>query len=121
MAQGWRQYLEAGMQFGEMSRAQANKVVQQLVREGQVAEERAKSYVDELVDRSRRRTDDLTKLIQREIRKQLSALGLATKEDLARLERKLTTGAKKTSAKKSSAKKSGAKASSPKASGSGGT
>lgn len=90
MAQVWRQYLEAGMQAGEMTRAQAQRIVRQLVKEGQLAEERARSYVDELVTRSRKRTEDLRKVVRREIQGQLSALGLATKDDLAKLERKLS-------------------------------
>lgn len=90
MPQGWRQYLEAGMHAGEITRSQAQRIVRQLVKEGQVAESRARAYVDELVNRSRKRTDDLRKLVRKEIRSQLSSLGLATKQDLARLERKLT-------------------------------
>lgn len=98
MAQGWRQYLEAGMQAGEMTRSQAQRVVHQLVKEGQLAEERARSYVDELIDRSRKRTEELRKLVRREIQSQLSALGLATKDDLAKLERKLARASKTTRA-----------------------
>lgn len=109
MAQGWRQYFEAGMQVGEMTRGQAQKLVNQLVKEGQVAEERARSYVEELVKRSRKRTDDLTKLIRKEIQSQLSALGLATKDDLRRLERKLT---KSSTTKKSSSSRSSSRSTS---------
>lgn len=93
ISQGWKQYLEAGMQVREMSRAQAQRLVGQLVREGHVAEERAKSYVEEILERSRRRTTELTELVRREVRSQLSSLGLATKDDLERLERKLTKAA----------------------------
>jgi polyhydroxyalkanoate synthesis regulator phasin len=108
MAQGWRQYLEAGMQVGEMTRAQAQKLVQELVREGQLAESRARGYADELVKRSRKRTEELTKLVQREVGRQLSSLGLATKEDLAKLEKKLAkaTASKSTSNRSRPATKS---------------
>jgi polyhydroxyalkanoate synthesis regulator phasin len=112
MAQGWKQYLDAGMQFGDMSRAQAQKLVRQLVAEGQLAEGRAKGYVEELVERSRRRTDAITRLVQREVQRQLSALGLATKDDLARLERKLTKGSSRRPSSPT-AKKPGAKRSAP--------
>ena len=89
MAQSWRQLLDAGVQAGELTRAQAQRIVRQLVKEGQLAEERARSAVDELVARSRKRTDELRKLVRKEIQTQLSALGLATKQDIARLERKI--------------------------------
>lgn len=81
------------MQAREMTRAQAQRVVRQLVKEGQLAEGRARSYVDELLTRSRKRTEELRKLVRREIQSQLSALGLATKDDLAKLEGKLTKSA----------------------------
>jgi len=106
MAQGWRQYLEAGMQVGEMTRAQAQRLVRQLVKEGQVAEERARSYVDDIMARSRKRTDELTALVRREVAGQLSSLGLATKADLDALERKLTKGAKQPTQAKARAKAS---------------
>lgn len=89
MAQGWRHYLEAGMQVGEMTRAQAQRLAGQLVKEGQLAEERARAYVDELIDRSRHRAEDLRALVRREVEAQLSGLGLATKADVARLERRI--------------------------------
>lgn len=102
----WRQLLEAGMQVTEVTRAQAQRVVKQLVKEGQVAEERAKGYVDELVSRSRKRTEELTKLVRREIADQASALGLATQEDLKRLENKLTSSTPAQRSKSSKASKS---------------
>lgn len=97
------------MQVTEMTRAQAQRIVKQLVREGQVAEERAKGYVDELVSRSRKRTEELTKLVRREIAEQASALGLATQEDLKRLEKKLTSSKASKSAKSSKKSSTGSK------------
>lgn len=118
----WRQLLEAGMQVTEVTRAQAQRIVKQLVQEGQVAEERAKNYVDELVSRSRKRTEELTKLVRREIADQASALGLATQEDLKRLEKKLTSGqASKRSRSSSGSKQSSKSSTSAKASKSGST
>lgn len=117
MAQPWKQVVEASMQAREMTRAQAQRLVKQLVREGQVAEEKAKGYVDELVERSRRRTDDLRTMIQREIRSQLSSLGLATKDDLARLEEKLakSSGASTAGKRSGGASRSGTSKGSSKA------
>ena len=68
--------------------------------------------VDEVVEMSRRRSDDLRKIVQTEVQRQLGALGLATKADLAALERRLTRAnreAKKTSPTKKAAKKAPAK------------
>lgn len=107
MAPVWKQYLEAGMQVTEMTRSQARRLVQQLVHEGQVAQGRAKGYVDDLVEQSRKRTEALTALIRREIKQQLSALGLVTKDDLAKLEKKLTKKIDTVGATTSSSKRSG--------------
>src|SRR5262249_2062634 len=65
-----------------------------LVAQGQIARDQVSATVDELVDLSRRRTEDLRKMVQKEVSRQLSALGIATKADLARLERRLTKAAR---------------------------
>ncbi|HET9728642.1 MAG TPA: hypothetical protein VFR41_04430 [Acidimicrobiia bacterium] len=92
------------MQFTEMRRSQARAIASDLVNQGHLAREQVASAVDEIVELSRRRTDDLRKLVRHEVSRQLGGLGLATKADLARLERRLTKGVAKS--KSSPAKKS---------------
>ena len=94
MAQGpdWKQLIETGMSFTEMRRSQARKFVADLVAQGQLAQDRAAATVDEVLEASRRRREDLRSLVQTEIQRQVHALGIATRDDLARLERKLTAG-----------------------------
>src|SRR5689334_15641844 len=77
------------MSLGSLTRHQAERVTQQLVRGGELAQERAQVYVDELLDRSRKQSDQLLALVRKEIRTQLTHLGLATKADLAALEARL--------------------------------
>jgi polyhydroxyalkanoate synthesis regulator phasin len=103
----WKRYLEAGMQFTEMRRSQARAFVNDLVKQGHLAREQMSAAADEVMELSRRRTDELRKIVQKEVQRQLGSLGLATKADLARLERRLTKATRE--AKKSPAKKSGAK------------
>ena len=114
----WKQALEAGMQFTELRRSQARALARDLVAQGRLAREQTSAAVDELVEFSRRRADELRRLVQAEVRRQLGVVGLATKADLAALERRLTKSArpakkspakKKGSAKKKPAKKGGAK------------
>src|SRR3954466_7931790 len=100
----WQQYLDAGRTWTEMTRAQAESVVRDLVKAGELQQQRAKKAVDELLERSRKNADELRKLVRHEIQSQISGLGIATKEDLARLERKLS----KTSSSKSAPKKAAA-------------
>lgn len=102
----WKQFLEAGMQFTEMRRAQARRIAGDLVASGQLARDQVQTAVDDILEMSRRRSDDLREIVRSEVRRQLGVLGLATKSDLAALERKLTTSAaKKAPAQKAVAKK----------------
>jgi polyhydroxyalkanoate synthesis regulator phasin len=104
MPQGpdWKQLLEAGMNVTELGRAQARQIVADLVSQGQLAQDRATSAVDEVIEMSRRRREELRAFVQAEIRRQVGALGIATKDDLAKLERKIaaTAPAKSTRAAK---------------------
>jgi len=115
----WKRVLETGMQFTELRRSQARAIVSDLVAQGQVARDQMGAAVDEVLDMSRRRSEDLRKVVQHEVQRQLGSLGLATKSDLSALERRLTranreakkTGpAKKSSSGKKSASKSASKA-----------
>ncbi|MDQ1380590.1 MAG: hypothetical protein QOJ71_1309 [Actinomycetota bacterium] len=81
--------METGMQFTELRRSQARAIVVELVAQGHLARDQMSAAVDEVVDMSRRRSDDVRKLVQHEVQRQLGALGLATKTDLAALERRL--------------------------------
>jgi polyhydroxyalkanoate synthesis regulator phasin len=88
-APDWQRVLEAGMQFTEMRRTQARAVANDLVAQGHLARDQVATAVDDIVDMSRRRTDDLRKIVRKEVQRQLSALGVATKSDLAKLERRI--------------------------------
>ncbi len=115
-APDWKQLLDTGMQFTEMRRSQARAIARDLVAQGHLARDQMSAAVDELLELSRRRTEDLRKIVQKEVQRQLSSLGLATKADLARLERRLaraTREAKKEPGKKKSAKKAAAQKASP--------
>src|SRR4029079_4555971 len=103
----WQEYLDTGRTWTEMTRKQAETVGQDLVKRGERTQERGKKAADELLDRSRKNAEQLRKTIRKEIQSQISAIGIATKDDLARLERKLT---KSTAAKKSAPAKKAAAA-----------
>ncbi len=118
----WKRVLETGMEFTELRRSQARAIVRDLVAQGHLAREQMGTAVDEVVEMSRRRSEDLRKVVQHEVQRQLGVLGLATKADLNALERRLTranreaTKKKKTGpAKKSSSSKKAAPKAAPKA------
>jgi len=108
----FQRYLEAGRAFTEMTRDQAESIVKDLVKAGELQQKRAKKTVDELLDRSRKNAEELRKAVRSELQSQIGALGIATKDDLAKLERKLTGATKKAAAKKTTAKKAGSSSSS---------
>jgi polyhydroxyalkanoate synthesis regulator phasin len=112
-ASDWRRVLETGMQFTELRRSQARAIVSDLVAQGHLARDQMSGAVDDVLEMSKRRSDDLRRMVQGEVQRQLGSFGLATKADLAALERRLTRvnrEAKKTAPKK---KKSAAKKSAP--------
>jgi polyhydroxyalkanoate synthesis regulator phasin len=73
---GWKRYVEAGALLGQVTRARAEEIVRELVSTGDVQREQAQRWVDELVERSRRTSEDLVNLIRSEVAAQLTALGL---------------------------------------------
>jgi polyhydroxyalkanoate synthesis regulator phasin len=87
-----RRYLDAGMAFTQLTRARAEGIVKDLVKAGEVQREQTQDRVEDLLERSRKNTDALRDLVRKEIREQLASIGLATKDDIARLERKLGGG-----------------------------
>jgi polyhydroxyalkanoate synthesis regulator phasin len=111
-----KRYLDAGMQFTQLTQRRAEAIVKDLVKAGEIQAEQTQSMVTELVERSRKNTERFVEQVRAEIRQQFKTLGVATKDDIARLERRIddlrrASGgtAKKSTAKKSTAKKSTAK------------
>ena len=99
-----KRYLDAGMAFTALTRARAEEIVKDLVKRGELRREQVQEQVDDLLDRSRQNTEALVGVVRKEIADQLGNLGLATKEDIKRLEAKIAgkaPGATKAVAKKS--------------------
>jgi polyhydroxyalkanoate synthesis regulator phasin len=108
-------FLEAGADFSGVTRTEARRRAKVLIREGQLAQERAQAFVEELVETSRRRAEELAEAMRNEVQRQIGVLGIATKTDLARLEAKLSGRAapKKAAKKKAPAKKAAKKKKAP--------
>jgi histone H1/5 len=106
MPQGpdWKQFLEAGMQFTAMTRAQAQRRARELVREGQLAQERMQSFVEELLETSRQRAEEFTDIVRKEVARQLRAMGISA-GGARKATKKKAAGKKKAAKKKASTKK----------------
>jgi polyhydroxyalkanoate synthesis regulator phasin len=115
----FRQFLDAGMQFSQLTQRRAEAIVKDLVKTGEVQAEQAQATVAEFVERSRLNSEKFFEQVRAEIRQQLKVLGVATKADLAKVEKRAAgAGASATStastAKKTTAKKTTATKSTPK-------
>jgi polyhydroxyalkanoate synthesis regulator phasin len=122
----FRRYLDAGSTFTQITRTRAEELVQELVKSGALQRKEAKARVDELIERSRKSSEQLIQVVRDEVASQMSALGISSIEDLARQVATLlnrstdlvrgqekaaatTAPAKKAPAKKTAAKKAPAK------------
>ncbi|MGH2699268.1 MAG: phasin family protein [Actinomycetota bacterium] len=102
----------------ELTRNRAETIVRDLINSGDLPGGQASQAVRDLMERSRQNRDEILNLIRSEIRNQVEAIGLASKRDVERLERRIArledrpaapTTAKKThkkTAKKASKKSS---------------
>jgi len=85
----FRRSFDAGMSFVDLTRERAEAVVKEWVDAGDLGRGKAKKAVDDLLDRSHRLTEELRSFVRREIGEQVAALGVATRDDLARLEARI--------------------------------
>jgi polyhydroxyalkanoate synthesis regulator phasin len=107
----WKRVLETGMNFTEVRREQAHRIASDLVSQGQLARDQLGAAVDEIVDTSKRRSEEFRSVVRAEVHRQLRLLGLEGKglegegdadDDH---EAKLRTGSTKNGAKRAPAKK----------------
>jgi DNA-binding protein HU-beta len=104
-----KRYLDAGANFTELTQRRAEAIVKDLVKTGEVQAEQAQQAVQDLVDRSRRSTEKFLELVRHEVRAQVASLGLASKKELARLEKRIDSLNPRSAARKAPAKKAPAK------------
>lgn len=81
--------LDAGISFVGITRERAEAVVKEWVDAGDLGKGKAKKAVEDLVDRSHRASEELRTFVRREIADQLAALGVATSDDITRLETRI--------------------------------
>ncbi len=73
----------------EVSRERAEKIIGDLARRGETRTKDIQKAARDLADRSARNQRDLARLIQKEIKRQIETLGLATRDDVGRLQRRM--------------------------------
>ena len=93
----WKQYWQAGMEATEVTRKRAEKLVRDLVKSGEVQAQEAGTRVEELLERSRKSTEDFAERVRVEVQKQMEALGLV--QPVKQTAKKASAAAKKTAKK----------------------
>jgi polyhydroxyalkanoate synthesis regulator phasin len=98
----------------ELTKGRAEKIVKDLVKEGEVRRKQASSVVKELMETSRANRKELVRFVRAEMQNQIESMGLATKRDVERLERRVArmevnlaeaSSPRKTTARKTSSRK----------------
>lgn len=120
-----KRYLDAGLAFTALTQARAEALVKDLVKAGEVQADQARDAVTELLERSRKNSEKLLDTVRKEVRGQITNLGLASQADLDRIEKRISSllgsvatpatrtatpakrAAKKATAKRAPAKKAG--------------
>lgn len=82
-------YIAAGLALLALTQQKAEAVLKDVSTSGETAVVRAQKAAEWLAERGRKGTDELLEVVRREIRDQIRALNLATKDDIARLEARL--------------------------------
>lgn len=115
----WQRYVDAAGSLTQTTRKRAESIVRGLVKQGEIASDRAEKAVDDLLNRSEENRRAVVSIVRTETERAVARLGLARQAEVDRLAERVEkleqhTGVKKSSGKKSASKKSSAKKSSAK-------
>jgi polyhydroxyalkanoate synthesis regulator phasin len=118
----FQRYLDVGIAFTNLTRAKAEELVAELVKNGEFQSHDARARVDELLERSRAGREVVTAVVRSEVTRQLESVGITSLEDVAQQVASLigraaeagkaasgTTSAKQAAPTKAAAKKAAAK------------
>jgi polyhydroxyalkanoate synthesis regulator phasin len=84
-----RQYFEAWVTMGEVTRERAEEIVRQLVEAGDIQREHFEAWVERLLEQAEANARAVAEIVRTELGKQLASLGLVSRSDVARLEARL--------------------------------
>jgi polyhydroxyalkanoate synthesis regulator phasin len=82
-----RKYVEAGREA--LSPGKAQDIARSLAKQGEIRRDQVSGLARDLVTWSRKNRDRLQELIGREVKKQVTRMGVATKEDIDSLKRRV--------------------------------
>jgi polyhydroxyalkanoate synthesis regulator phasin len=86
---GREQYLQALAGLSELTRVQAERVAGLLAKQGEVQSAQVNRVAEDLLRRTQKNREIMTRLIQREVKRQLGVLGMASRDEVARLQQRV--------------------------------
>ena len=89
MASGREQYLQALASLSDLTRTQADRVAALLAKQGEVQSAQVGRVAEDLMRRTQKNREIMTRLVQREVKRQLGVLGMATRDEVARLQQRV--------------------------------
>lgn len=89
MASGREQYFQALASLSDLTRAQAERVAGLLAKQGEVQSAQVGRVAEDLMRRTQKNREIMTRLVQREVKRQLGVLGMATRDEVARLQQRV--------------------------------
>jgi polyhydroxyalkanoate synthesis regulator phasin len=89
VASGREQYMQALASLSDLTRVQAERVAGLLAKQGEVQSAQVGRVAEDLMRRTQKNREIMTRLVQREVKRQLGVLGMATRDEVARLQQRV--------------------------------
>ena len=83
------QYLQALASHSDLTRTQAERVASLLAKQGEVQSAQVNRVAEDLMRRTQKNREIMTRLVQREVKRQLGVLGMASRDEVARLQQRV--------------------------------
>lgn len=84
-----RRYVDAAQSLTEIPRERAERIARRLAGSGLIGPDQIRSVAVDIVERSRENRRRVTDLVAREIRRQASRIGFASKDEVERLRQRV--------------------------------
>jgi polyhydroxyalkanoate synthesis regulator phasin len=83
------QYLQAMASLTELTRTQAERLGGRLARQGELQSAQVGRFAEDLVRRTQKNREAMSRVVQREVRRQLGIVGIATRDEVNRLHQRV--------------------------------
>src|SRR5919198_6347060 len=81
--------MQALASLAEMTRSRAERRGGLLAKQGELQSAQVGRFAEELVRRTQKNRETVSRLVQREVKRQLGTLGIATRDEVARLQQRV--------------------------------